>query len=306
MPEKGARIESIDWQGERLSADRVAMCKISCPVEYLQEVVEAKGSIVKAVAQHSDMFSLGAIIYFIATGGKNPELFWSRCAALAQHPFRFAERRSLEEPSTFHTCQSFALALCDDGGSFYKDDRKRFLSNKNLGLAYTTGKPTKPKGMLSLLGSSSAISESSIPLPDSENDPFASGLATQTSIKMLIEDMNGARISLPVMIVILRCMLRGKPDSFVRPSAEEAEKPVSLWDLHQRAKECADQCLKFVTYPSCDARLDSWLALGAREDNVLLTLRILDSKNDRAASASAAGGSVSLASPNSADKTKVT
>jgi hypothetical protein len=101
------------------------------------EAPTAKGALVKASGQHSDIFSLGAVIYFIASGGRNPEEFWSRCVALAHdaesarwptsshvmagHEFRLRRdgvrstelvQNDVQSDKVFDTCLSFATALC--------------------------------------------------------------------------------------------------------------------------------------------------------------------------------------------------
>jgi serine/threonine protein kinase len=245
--EKRAKIETLAWKEDRLRAGRSAQCKLSCAVD-LQGKDEARGSVIKAAGLHSDIFSLGAIIYFIVTGGRNPETFWSRCVALAQQPVRATQpSENGKEESIFDTCQSLAIALCNDGSDLFDKDIEHLKGDTILTRRMSFRDP---------------------------KDQEAKVLTHSPTVKSLLNDLCGMRIALPIMLIILRCMLRGKPDSFVKPLIGTLL-PISLWPLQDRARECAEECLLSINYPSAKIVLDEFLTLGLQADEILLTLRIV-------------------------------
>lgn len=260
--EKRARIENVAWNGDGLLAGRVAECTLTCGVRYKKDVSEAKGSVIKAAGQHSDYFSLGSIVYFIATGGRNPEAFWARCVSLAQQTSDAnglsAEKTaggSINESSVFGTCEAFAIALSDDGSDVFKKDVAHL---QQLTTVPSNTSPSKKKGIFS---------------PD-KNADFVRMLTNSPSIRPLLLDSNGARLTLPVLLGVLRCMLRGKPDSFVTPTHEERLKPMSVWQLQSKAVECATMFANLTQYPSASLNRDAWIALGKDVDDLFFALRI--------------------------------
>jgi hypothetical protein len=158
------------------------------------------------------------------------------------------------DKSIFDTCEAFATALCDDSSELYKQDLDYLRSSGKFKYS-GSGKRWKP-------------------VEQFKHWMFVKGLTSSPSIKPLLDDMRGERISLPIMLVILRCMLRSKKDSFVKPGIGEEGKPISAWRLEKKAGECAELCASLVTCPSSRADLEEWITLGSRADDLFLALRI--------------------------------
>jgi serine/threonine protein kinase len=234
--EKRAKIMEIDWTTGGLRAGRMARCKLSCSVELPQQV-EARGSIIKAAGQHSDIFSLGAMIYFIVTGGGNPETFWSRCVALAQQTIGAEQPPEVgQEKSIFDTCQSLAIALCDDGSDLFREDL-RFLKKEAQRIAEAKT-PKSDSGLATDI--KVLIERRDEELMDAfSDDPMratARVLSESPTIQPLLSDLAGDRIRLPIMCVILRCMLRGKHTVSLSHLRESSHRSVrGRWKAKQRS-----------------------------------------------------------------------
>lgn len=272
--EKRAKILDITRKPDGLRAGRTAMCKISCKVDF-QGQKEVRGSVIKLAAQHSDLFSLGALVYFIITGGGNPEMFWARCVALAQElveatPQARADRAS----SVFDTCESLAIALCNDGGEMFLKDLKH-LRKQARESAALAGKNKQERQIGRWLQDTYEQVRLGSILGD-ERRRQASVLTESPTIRPLLRDMVGDRITLPIMLIIVRCMLRGKEDSFVKQTAT-IPTPMSAWPLEGQSDVCAADCLSYVQYPSADINLGKWLSLGMEACDIFLALRFAGS-----------------------------
>ncbi len=91
----------------------------------------------------------------------------------------------------------------------------------------------------------------------------------------LLMDIADEPMALPIMYLVLRCMLRGKPDSFVKASANEQGSPMSAWRVQAAAKECEDFCRTLLETRSCRASVEKWGVLGSSADAVLLMTTLL-------------------------------
>ena len=257
-----AKVLSVKQVGSRRF-----IAQLSCKISYARaEAKSANAALIKAAGQYSDLFSLGAVIYFIATGGRNPEEFWARCASLAQDSI-YLEDNIETSPSaittdpnaTFSSCLNFARALCHDADNIIDDYATiRFLQGK--------------AGEGSTLSGQHLFKLKNIFTHDFKGDPLIKHLRRSPGVAMLLRDVAGEEIAMPIMYLILRCMLRGKPDSFVRPmNAEERKLPVSSWSTQNSASECEKFCeTTLLKTKSCDAKIVDWTRLGTTASEVFL------------------------------------
>jgi serine/threonine protein kinase len=188
-----------------------------------------RGTVVKQPGQHTDIFAFGAMLYFVISGGKNPESFASKCLA--------PESKNCEVKSAagrvYASCVSLTMALCLEDprelgpvakrlvqgayGKYYRtvaheqwyedamevcklvSAEAEFLKEQET--AAESGRTVKPRG------------------PGDEEMALAGyidHLRKSPAVLYHCSDRNGKAISFPILLEIVRLMRRDLPDSYVR------------------------------------------------------------------------------------------
>jgi serine/threonine protein kinase len=182
------------------------------------------GYVIKLSGQHSDIFSLGCIFYYIVSGGKNPEKFYSKC---------------LEEDSSsgnsliseiYGYCFSIASMLCCDGESFepglglYDELRheKKLHEIAEFVMKAPPREGDEGQGVITRLFEKVTHTHSPHEARTSEVNrrmrfwTYAESMRQSPSVQYFLKDASGNPLPFPILYEIVKCMLRDKPDSYVK------------------------------------------------------------------------------------------
>ncbi|TWU58976.1 Protein kinase domain protein [Rubripirellula tenax] len=101
-----ARIENVAVK----SGATVVQLNHPCTVRN-EDQTYYQGFVVRETGHHTDIFALGCILYFLASGGKNPENFYARCIESAEFS---GGSINTQISSVFESCLNLTLAICVD------------------------------------------------------------------------------------------------------------------------------------------------------------------------------------------------
>lgn len=211
------------------------------------------GYIVKLSGQHSDVFALGAFLYYLASNGQDPEAFYDACV------------RNAILPEAKDSCVSLALSLCVDSPEAIQadlaayDDRSSPLKKEPELLeraiqTVRTAIAPKPRsrGFRDSLGA--AFGRRSTETEVSRGIRF---WRENPTVQRFLRDKNGIAIPFPIVYEVVRCMLRNKSDSYVR--TDDPLQAICDVDCSKVAQEIVNRATELCTSaPSFNATLNHY------------------------------------------------
>ena len=239
------------------------------------------GDIVKLAGQHTDLFSLGATLYLMASGGKNPEKFYIKY--LEDIPEDVITRQSdfaSIADSCFRMAMSLCLqdwdAICEDAEKLYgkmlTEDDQRFLSRYRS----EKGKDVTVRGNLFGFGSR-RITEG-----DRGLAKYLSALRENPMLQYYLSNRNGNPIPFCILFEIVRLMVRDKDHSYVNSmEGESTEDSVVGYgyfgvDLKDKVYECYRSCITALESSSDLSFSEGEFAgVDSRADRMVFVLRLL-------------------------------
>lgn len=170
--------------------------------------------IVKQTSQHSDIFSLGSILYFLSSGGKNPEKFYVKCL----EPSLSQENEDIKK--IHGSCMTLAIALCLDETAIVEDEIKA----NNYG-KYTTDFDQelmrfKKQSLFELkektvFGYIIHRTQTSRLGAHELLHGYLKSMKINPIIRYYLTDTNGKPIPFSILFEIIKCMTRNKRHSYV-------------------------------------------------------------------------------------------
>ena len=209
------------------------------------------GDVVKLTGQHTDLFSLGATLYLMASGGKNPEKFFVKY--LEEIPEDTASEGS-EYSTIYDSCFKIAMSLClqpwegvnEEANKLYKDiltsDDRDFMSNYHAS-----------KGGVKVT-SSRFFRRQTETQPAKGLAAYLTALRSNPMLRYYTTNKNGSAIPFCILFEIVRLMVRDKEHSYVR--SETGEIGANLkgkdeyrygyfgLDLENVAERCREACME--------------------------------------------------------------
>lgn len=281
------------------------------------------GYLIKSAGQHTDIFSLGCLLYFLATGGKNPEHFYLKC--IEPSPHRGGASDSADQEwlhPIFSTCFGLALSVSLDEarsvggdleayGRFLRDELSKLPSPPDWSPADPNGVPMTPYNwgdimrevrpdVLDYLPAGvqppQLLAKRKHPRRKSSGRSRKYGLQSRNNptVDYYLRDAADNALPFPVVYEVIRCMIRGKPDSYVRAGdASEAGCSFLDLDLHDRVRELQRQITRILSKAPCAkfGLLDSYKHLGKDALTVLFTIRMCLDRHGQAEEADPAPSS---------------
>ena len=203
------------------------------------------GDVVKMTGQHTDLFSLGAALYLLASGGKNPEKFYIKY--LEEVPYEGDESET-DLGSIARSCFTIAMSLClqpwDDiskqAETLYKDvltdEDKEFLQSYRSSQAEVTVK----KSWFSKANKNKQ--------PDQGLAAYLTTLRENPMLRYYASNKNNKPIPFCILFEIVRLMVRGKTHSYVDEMKKSPEETGTYGyfalDLEAKARACRDSCTR--------------------------------------------------------------
>src|ERR1051325_11003922 len=105
---KASKLNMLQIVAETSSSSREQTVTLDREFEHTLDQLYYHGYLIKPSGQHSDIFALGSILYYIISGGKNPEKFYQKC--LEPEYGQVSEAMS----QVYDSCFYLASMLCLD------------------------------------------------------------------------------------------------------------------------------------------------------------------------------------------------
>ena len=177
------------------------------------------GDVVKLTGQHTDLFSLGAALYLMASGGKNPEKFFIKY--LEEIPDDTSSETS-EFSSIYNSCYKIAMSLClqpwDEankdaeelyGSSLTEDDRE-FMRNYHSSKG---GREIRSSRGWFGIGKKETVTQ-----PEKGLALYLTALRSNPMLRYYTTNKNGSAIPFCILFEIVKLMVRDKEHSYIRMS----------------------------------------------------------------------------------------
>jgi hypothetical protein len=245
-------IERVDHERERV------LVTLKDTFDYSRAYPVFHGHITRLSALHSDLFSLGCILYFLISGGKNPEKFYIKC--LETSPFGkqnsgHAETQQRKEDDLYENCLRISATLCAEGGENIirelgcigldkvRCDSRNLLYSKDE-IEFVKQLVTD-RNILSALGIGK--------LQGLRN--YRQHLQSTGSVPYYVLDTSERPIPFAILYEIVRLLVRDKEDSYVSriKPGNHARWASSYFDLtlHEKTKEVYDGISKVLDLSMC-------------------------------------------------------
>ena len=250
--------------------------------------------IVKQTSQHSDIFSLGSILYFLSSGGKNPEKFYTKCLepSLSQED---------EDIKKIHgSCMSLAIALCLDDintvkGEIEANKYEKYSTEFDKELMKFKKDSLFELKEKTIFGYIVHRTQSSRIGANELLHGYLKSMKINPVIKYYLTDTNGDPIPFSILFEIIKCMTRNKRHSYVTTvngisKLDEREGNSSGKDLSltRKAKSFSELDLKDLVgeiyknlvsikeskTASCNYNIQPYSELGEPADKILMSLRM--------------------------------
>lgn len=172
---------------------------------------DLQGEITRATGFHTDGFSLGAILYDMISGGRDPELFYTYC--LASYTSQFARGATYGVDDVLEI-----LAPRQSGDGPRADSERLTLAEKGRATQQILASQDLDSLLSNiqnavLLQRNSADSQASMRL-DEKLKHFR--FRNFELVRELLTDRRGVPIPRDILEIIVRCMVRDAPDSYYR------------------------------------------------------------------------------------------
>ena len=247
--------------------------------------------IIKLTGQHTDLFSLGAVLYLLASGGKNPEKFYVKCLEPIPKTVTPNEQTKGDVSPAENidkSCFRLALALCmqpwEDAkrearklyGDMLDDEDKRFLENYREADDEVVVIRKTWWGIIWERRS-----------PDRDNlAGYLTAMRNNPTLRYYARNKNDKPIPFCILFEIVRLMVRDKAHSYVSKEARreivndkgEREYRYGYFaaDLTETAMKCREYCRRALTKSDAlafDANQHEDLSRNA--DEMVFVLRLL-------------------------------
>lgn len=242
------------------------------------------GYLTKPSGQHTDIFALGCLLYRLASGGRNPELFYVKCLDFKPTEAEGDVRSPYNEFS--RSCLALATALClDDPETIVADFQPYWkewgslLTEVAASVRPSLLKHCRPHvkksdsaGLPSLwdrfLGRDNA-------LLIQETIQYVRLWRKSPSVREHLTDISGNPIPFPIVFECIRCMVRDRRDSYVTRTNLDTD---SYFDHpYFESTAALKVSLKSILdsrAPCAAASLDGYQSLGQDPLNLFLRLRV--------------------------------
>ena len=257
-------------------------------IEAKAEQILYSADIVKLAGQHSDLFSLGATLYLLATGGKNPEKFYIKYLedvpmSSTSEETGTIERNKSQFASISDSCFKIAMSLClqewqhKEGESRRVYDELLTPDDKAFIASYTSDGKRVSAAKRSKFGFGNSGDVK--PEPDRELARYLTALQENPMLRYYLSNRNGNPIPFCLLFEIVRLMVRDREHSYVRnidDSSQEGEYGYFAIDLKDRAGSCLHSCNKAMS-KSADLKFDAgaYARVGDNAAEMVFLLRIL-------------------------------
>ena len=237
------------------------------------------GDIVKMTGQHTDLFSLGAALYLLASGGKNPEKFYVKY--LEDVPYG-ANAVDEELQAISRSCFTIAMSLClqpwteitKDAERIYEtlltNEDRSFLANYQS----SQGPVTIKRSFLGLL-------ETQTKQPDKGLASYLTAMRKNPALRYYSTNKNDRPIPFCILFEIVRLMVRGKKHSYVQDvRADGRERREGYYgyfalDLSEKARECRQWCMKAAQFPDLQYDVGAHKEVGKTMTEIVFVFRVL-------------------------------
>jgi len=245
------------------------------------------GDIVKLTGQHTDLFSLGAMLYLIASGGKNPEKFYSKC--LEPLP----EDESIENSigpieEIGNSCFRLALSVCVQPWSELQKEMDVVYSTKSSttlgGGEYSLS--DSDRSFVNIYKSEVGKTTTEVRLggllvyktrnADRGLAAYLHAMRSNPVFNYYGKNKNGNPIPFVILYEIVKLMVRNKEHSYVSMGDDTGHATGYFSaDLTNKVKECKDSCNHVLTN-SLSLKFDtlSYSDLARTPDGLVVALRL--------------------------------
>ena len=184
------------------------------------------GDVIKLTGQHTDLFSLGATLYLMASGGKNPEKFFVKY--LEEIPEDTGAHRN-EYATIYDSCFKIAMSLClqpwegvnEESDRLYKEiltnDDRDFMANYH-----------SSKGGVKVTSSKWGFRKETAAQPDKGLAAYLTALRSNPMLLYYTTNKNGSAIPFCILFEVVRLMVRDREHSYVRIEGSESGSGVSI------------------------------------------------------------------------------
>ena len=205
------------------------------------------GDIVKMTSQHTDLFSLGAALYLLASGGKNPEKFYIKY--LEDVPYE-GDESSTDFGSIARSCFTIAMSLClqpwDNISKLAETLYKNVLTDEDNDFLQSyrssRGQVKTRKPFLEWIRVKKQA--------DKDLAMYLTTLRENPMLRYYASNKNNNPIPFCILFEIVRLMVRGRSHSYVNLNEENGSLKGNrkygyfALDLEPKARACRDSCLQ--------------------------------------------------------------
>ncbi|MCP5003462.1 MAG: hypothetical protein GY941_05840 [Planctomycetes bacterium] len=250
--------------------------------------------VVKQTSQHSDIFSLGSILYFLSSGGKNPEKFYIKCL----EPSLSQENADIKK--IHGSCMSLAIALCLDETNSVEEEIEANKYNKYCTDFDMELMKFKKQSLFELkektvFGYIVHRTQTSRLGANELLHGYLKSMKINPVIKYYLTDSNGKPIPFSILFEVIKCMTRNKMYSYVSTaSGSNADDTTVVSDTSnyfptaRQTKSFSELDLKNLVgsiyknlvsikeseTKSCNYNIQPYSELGEPADKILMTLRM--------------------------------
>ncbi|GJQ58357.1 MAG: hypothetical protein D8M57_05970 [Candidatus Scalindua sp. AMX11] len=250
--------------------------------------------IVKQTSQHSDIFSLGSILYFLSSGGKNPEKFYTKCL----EPSLSQENEDIKK--IHGSCMSLAIALCLDETNVVEEEMEankytKYSTDFDVELMRFKKQSLFELKEKTVFGYIIHRTQTSRLGANELLHGYLKSMKINPVIRYYLTDSNGKPIPFSILFEIIKCMTRNKIHSYVstengnsegantQESATSKDCPTTI-----RTKSFSELDLKNLVgsiyknlvsikeseTKSCNYNIQPYSELGEPADKILMSLRM--------------------------------
>lgn len=215
------RIESVNNEGS------VYTIELEYPLDLISKD-DLEAHIIKSTGYHTDGFSLGAILYDLASGGKNPEDFYTYNLA-SYHKITHSKSADLENSPK----QISVKGIVD---SFYTEKHLKNLFDSRIVeklIKSTDSSESNDENQRKFINSIQQFLWPGTDTPSSQQKPSSKRNETKDDFFKIIEaiidkplsadlltDVRGVRIPEEILTIIVKCMVRDFDDTYYKTSAK--------------------------------------------------------------------------------------